>query len=73
MQGRYNRTLFLVLGFQPVLNLTEIDENQKRKEEFVKRIEYTYNYDLWFRGDYLGFTEESYRQKALRVVLYWRG
>ena len=63
---------FLVFGFQPVLNLTEIDENQKLKEEFIKRIEYTYNYDLWFRGDYLGFTEEGYRQKALRVVLYWR-
>lgn len=63
---------FFVLGFQSVLNLNEIDENQKRKEEFVKRIEYTYNYDLWFRGDHLGFTEESYRQKALKVVLYWR-
>lgn len=45
-------------------------QNQELCDAFVEKVEYVYNYDLWFEGDPLGFTEDGYRKKALQVDLY---
>lgn len=47
-------------------------QRQELVDAFIEKVEYVYNYDLWFVGDPLIFTESGYREKALQVDLYWK-
>lgn len=45
-------------------------QKQELIDTFIEKVEYVYNYVLWFEGDELFFTEKGYREKALQVDLY---
>lgn len=57
-----------------ILEPRQLVEAQKQElgEVFIEKVEYVYNYDLWFVGDLIDFTESGYREKALQVDLYWK-
>lgn len=47
------------------------EQKQELINTFIEKVEYAYNYVLWFEGDELFFTEKGYREKALQIDLYW--
>lgn len=47
------------------------EQKQELIDTFIEKVEYVYNYVLWFEEDKLCFTEKGYREKALQVDLYW--
>lgn len=47
-------------------------KEQELLDVFIEKVEYVYNYNLWFCGDPIFFAEEGYREKALQVYVYWR-
>lgn len=57
-----------------VRETSQLVETQKQElvDAFIEKVEYVYNYELWFVGDPLIFTESGYREKALQVDLYWK-
>lgn len=71
-------TLLMICAFslhigspQKMEKLTEV-QKQELIEAFIEKVEYVYNYDLWFNGDPIDFTEIGYREKRLPVFLYWK-
>lgn len=51
-----------------------LTEGQKRElaDTFIEKVEYVYNYRLWFRGEVAHLGEDRYRKKGLPVFLYWK-
>lgn len=52
--------------------LTEA-EKTRLADIFVEKVEYTYHYYWWFKGEDLGFAgNQRYDRDALEIVLYWK-
>lgn len=52
--------------------LTEA-EKTRLADIFVEKVEYTYQYYWWFKGEDLGFAgNQRYDRDALEIVLYWK-
>lgn len=58
-------------GIVPQRGRAVEEQKQELIDTFIEKVEYVYNYVLWFEGDELFFTEKGYREKALQVDLYW--
>lgn len=76
-----NKNVFLIIA---VLSLWLVSVGNKQETNtfteaqeaelintFIEKVEYAYNYRLWFVGDVLRYTEQGYRKENLEVVLYW--
>lgn len=65
----YSFCILCTGNIQEVQKSVEV-QKQELSDAFIEKVEYVYNYDLWFGDDFLDFTELGYRKKALQVDLY---